>query len=64
MLSCTDLTGMGQLQVSQTVAGYAKDLPDLTHSVKYTAPPTASREQLIEVWKSWMQEACEYQLTD
>merc|ERR1712130_651420 len=44
-------------KVSDTVAGYAKLLPDLTHKVKVVTPSTSSREELVGVWKQWMQEA-------
>lgn len=44
-------------QVSDTVAGYARLLPDLTHKVKVLTPETSSREELVGVWKQWMQEA-------
>ena len=44
-------------QVSDTVAGYARLLPDLTHKVKVVTPATSSREELVGVWKQWMQEA-------
>lgn len=47
------------MQISDTVAGYAKLLPELTHSVKYVTPPHKTRDDLVAVWKEWMQEAGE-----
>ena len=43
--------------MSATLATYARELPELTSSVKLTTPASASREELVEVWKQWMQQA-------
>ena len=43
--------------MSATLATYAKELPELTSSVKLTIPASATREELVEVWKEWMQQA-------
>lgn len=58
--------GRGELQyiglsrkVSATITTYAKDLPELTQAVKIATPAGASREELVNVWKQWMQQAVE-----
>ncbi len=45
------------VQISTSIEKHAREVPHLVHSVRAGALPQASRDQLIEKWKSWIQEA-------
>jgi hypothetical protein len=39
-----------------TVSNHLRDLPQLTHSVKYEVITAATRDALTAAWKAWVEE--------
>lgn len=48
--------GLSSIQIRTSLRGHARDLPDLTCSVRYEVKPEASKEDLQNTWKQWIEQ--------